>query len=396
MQTDFVFTSESVSSGHPDKLCDIVSDAIVGHHFRQDPLARVVAECAVSAGILFASVRFRSNASLDIASTARNVIAEVGYEEGRFNARDCTVVTSLLDFPSGVERRDERELGEEELNCMPALDQATVFGFACDHTPELMPVPVVLANRLARRFDLARVSKELSYLTPDGKFQVGVEYRAQRPIRVHSLTLLASQREKGLPTPSKLYDDLRAAVVDPVFAQELVGVDEHTRIAINPEGPIVDSGPYSHAGLTGRKGATDTYGGFARHSSSALSGKDPSRVDRIGAYAARHAAKNIVAAELARKCEVQLSYSVGLAEPASIRVLTFGTGSIKEEELERRLRRNVDFRVSALVRDLGLRDLPERDKDGFYPRLATYGQVGRTDLELPWETTDLTEQLKTS
>ncbi len=276
--------------------------------------------------------------------------------------------------------------GDEPPDARDALlvaDQATLFGFACDHTPTLMPAPVALAHALARQLDVARRG-DLDYLAPVGKTQVGVEFRGRRPVRIHSVTILASQREKGGPSPAVLERDLRERVLAPAFGDGL-RPDAGTRIAINPEGPIVGGGPAFHAGLTGRKNAVDTHGEFARHSGAALSGKDISRVDRVGAYAARCAARNVVSAGLAELCEVQLSYSVGLPGPASVQVETYGTGRIPEPEISRRIKSVFDFRLASIVERLSLRELVTRD-GGFLRQLAVYGHFGRSDLELPWET----------
>jgi S-adenosylmethionine synthetase len=256
-----------------------------------------------------------------------------------------------------------------------------------------LPLPIWLANKLAHAIDDARTTA-LPYLAPDGKVQVAIEFSGQQPMRVHAITLLAAQREAGAPSPGRLADDLHQHVIGAAFADEALRPDAHTRIAINPDGAIVWGGPYQHAGLTGHKGGADTYGEFARQSGSSLSGKDPSRIDRVGVYAARHAAKNVVAAGLAEQCELQLTYSIGLAMPASIQVETFGTSSLPVEEIVRRVRRCFDFRLGAIVRDYGLRDLPARSPDGFFVRLAAYGHLGRPELNLPWEALNRVEALR--
>ncbi len=387
MRSRYTFISESVTEGHPDKLCDQISDAIVGRTLRQDPQARVVAECAVSTSIVFLSVKTRGHAHIDVAETAREVIRRVGYTEGRFDARSCSIMTSIDDIgvpaPRGAAEPPAR-----------AEDQATVFGFACRQTPALMPLPIWLAHRLAQRLSAVRRSGELPYLAPDGKTQVGVEFEGVLPVRIQSVTLVASQRSLAEPTQKKLERDLMDAVIAPVFAEEPLRPDAGTRLAINPEGPFAKGGPSNHAGLTGRKNAVDTYGGFARHGGAALSGKDASRVDKVGAYAARYAAKNVVAAGLADQCEVALSYSIGLAAPASVQVLTMGTGRIDDDEIGRRLERAFDFSVAAIARDLRLGELAKRDTDGFWPKLAAYGHVGRSDLDLPWERLDRVDALR--
>jgi S-adenosylmethionine synthetase len=395
MRTDFMFTSESVTEGHPDKLCDRISDAIVDHFLQQDPFSQVVAECAVATGVVFIAARFASKASVDIAEIARSEILQSGYLEGDFNARDCTILTNLAELPtSSIYSIDERELSDEQLDRLTVKHQATVFGFACNQTSALMPLPIWLAHKLARRLTAARLGKELRYLLPDGKTQVGVEYRNRRPHRIHSIALLATQETAELPDPETLREDLLEHVISPVFAQEEIKPDEKTRIYVNPDGPIVGGGPALHSGLTGRKTAIDTYGEYARHSGAALSGKDPVRIDRVGAYAARHAAKNIVAAGLAEECEVQLSYTIGQPGPVSIQVETFGTGTVDEREITRRLTEHFDFRLGGILRRYNLRHQPALVKGGFYRKLAAYGHVGRMDIGLPWETTEAAELLR--
>lgn len=394
MQPDFMFTSESVTRGHPDKLCDQVSDSIVGHFLRLDPLSQLVAECAVSTGIVFIAVKYESEATVNVAAIARDMIRRVGYGDRAFNADSCTVLTNLHEFIQPRPRwKPEAELDDASLGEITAKEQATVFGFACTHTPALLPLPISLAHGLVRRLDDVRAEGDLAYLAPDGKTQVGVEFRNQRPHRIHSVTVVASQQEARFPEPKQLRDDLIQSVIEPVFREEPIAPDDRTRIAINPEGVFLGGGPAAHAGLTGRKTAVDTYGEFARHSGSALSGKDPSRIDRVGAYAARYAAKNVVAAGLADMCEVQLSYSLGFAGPVSVQVETYGTGTIPEHEIAARVERAFDFRLAAIIRDLRLRELPSEHKSGFYRKLAAYGHVGRPELELPWEATDRVDAL---
>lgn len=390
MHPEFVFTSESVTRGHPDKLCDRISDAVVGCYLRQDSRARVIAECAVSTGVVFLSVKFNAAASVNVIETARNVIAEVGYgdDEG-FDARTCTVLTSLRESPELRRSEDNgQQLDGAALDAITAQDQATLFGFACRHTPVLMPLPIWLAHKLARRLDAARESKKLHYLAPDGKVQVAVEFRSSRPSRIHGVTIVASQHKALQVSARRLEQDLVEAVLRPAFRDEPIGLDDRTRISVNPEGPLIPGGPALHAGLTGRKTAVDTYGEFARHSGAALSGKDPERIDRIGAYAARHAAKNVVFAGLAEQCEVQLSYSIGIAEPVSVNVETWGTATVPEAQIIARLRRTFDFRPEAIVRGFRLRTLPAEREGDFYRALSAYGHVGRSDLELPWEATE--------
>ena len=390
-----MFTSESVTEGHPDKVCDQISDAIVDHFLQQDPYAQVIAECAVSTAIVFIAARFESRASVDFPTIARQVINQIGYEQHAFNGKTCSILTSLKDLPpdeySGF---DEKWLSEEEIENIPVKNQVTVFGFACNQTPALMPLPIWLAHRLARKLTSVRLLKTLPYLAPDGKTQVGVEYRDRRPYRIHSITIIASQNRPGEPDLKKLQDNLREAVINPVFCEEPVKPDEGTRIFINPDGPFILGGPSVHSGLTGRKNAIDTYGEYSRHSGAALSGKDPMRIDRVGAYAARYAAKNVVASGLAEECEVQLSYSIGLSRPVSIQVETYGTGKISDEEIAVLLEINFDFRIAGIIRQFNLRYLPSIIRGGFYKKLAAYGHVGRMDIGLPWELTDKAQYLR--
>jgi S-adenosylmethionine synthetase len=395
MKGDFVFSSESVTEGHPDKLCDQICDAIVDRFLERDTHARIIAESAVAKGAVFIAARFASTARVDIAEVARAVIRQVGYDRGEFTADDCTVLTSFLDLGSDVYvQQDERELDDEALERIAPRIQATAFGFACNQTSALMPLPIWLAHRLARRLSASRLERRLPYLSPDGKAQVAVEYRRGRPSRIYSITLIASQAQAGAPDPRRLHDDLREEVVRAVFRNEPIQPDADTRVFVNPYGPVVVGGPAVHAGLTGRKTAADTYGEYARHSGAALSGKGPLRVDRVGPYAARWAAKNVVAGGLAQECEVQLTYTIGTSRPISLLVETFGSGALPDEEIARRLQRVFDFRLGAMIRQFGLRELPGRTRGGFFRRLAAYGQVGRMDLGLPWETTDRALQLR--
>ena len=388
-----MFTSESVTEGHPDKLCDQISDAIVDHFLRRDPYSRVITECAVSTAILFIAARFESEAIVDFTKIARQVIKQVGYDEPDFNGKTCSIVTSLKELPPSEYRYgDEKKLSEEEIDQIPVKDQATIFGFACNQTPVLMPLPIWLAHQLAKRLSAVKLQKILPYLAPDGKTQVGVEYKDRKPYRIHSITVIVSQNKLltcGAPNIKKLQEDIRETVIDFVFQDEEIKPDAKTRIFIDSDDPFAIGGPSAHSGLTGRKNAIDTYGEYSRHSGAALSGKDPTRIDRVGAYIARYAAKNVVAAGLADECEVQLSYSVGLSRPVSIQVETFGTGKIPDEEITTLLETHFDFRLAGIIRQFNLRFLPSIIKGGFYRHLATYGHVGRMDLEfLPWEVTD--------
>lgn len=397
MKDDFIFTSESVTEGHPDKLCDQISDAVVDHFLQQDPFSRVISECAVSTSIVFMAARFESRASIDFPNVARQVIHQIGYEQHAFHAKTCSIVTSLKELPAESSALvDEQEMSEEEIERVPVKNQVTVFGFACNQTAALMPLPIWLAHRLARKLTSVRLQKILPYLSPDGKTQVGVEYRKRRPSRIHSITLTAGQNRPDDPSIEKIRTDILEAVIEAVFSEEEIRPDDRTRIFINPEGPFIIGGPSVHSGLTGRKNAIDTYGEYSRHSGSALSGKDPTRIDRIGAYAARYAAKNIVAAGTADECEVHLTYSIGLSRPVSIQVETFGTGRIPDTEIAARLEKHFDFRLAGIIRQFNLRHLPSLTKGGFYRRLAAYGHVGRMDIGLPWELTDKMAVFKTS
>jgi S-adenosylmethionine synthetase len=398
MKKDFLFTSESVTEGHPDKICDQISDAIVDHFLEQDPYARVRAECAVSTSILFIAARFASDVKADIPTLARKVISQIGYRRPDFDAQTCSVLTSLQEYPPSMDLYfNEKNLTDGEIEKIPVRQQATIFGFACRQTEALMPLPIWLAHKLARQIIQAQRNK-LSYLSLDGKTQVGVEYRDRRPHRIHSLSLVVSMSRAVdyQVSPQRLDDDMREAVILPAFADEAIRPDEKTLISINPIEDLMVGGPSVHSGLTGRKNDVDTYGDYSRQSANALSGKDPLRVDRIGVYAARYAAKNVVAAGLAEECEVQLSYSIGFARPVSLQVETFGTGTKSDAEIAALLERHFDFRFVGILRDFNLRHLPSMNRGGFYRKLAAYGQVGRTDLSLPWEATDKVGVLQAS
>lgn len=393
MRTNFLFTSESVTQGHPDRVCDIISDAVVDRFLQQDPYSRIVTECALSKNVVFLAARFASTAVVDIPEAARRAIEEIGYVGTEFNASECTIVTSFT--AQSLENRseqDEAEMSEKELDRFVVKNQVTQFGFACNQTPERLPFPVVIAQRLAHQLTLAR--HEIPYLSPDCTTQVGVEYQNGNPSRLHSITLIAGTH--GVPKLgiAELRKDLDRWVIGPAFANEAVQPDEGTEIFVNPRGMLHKSGPAAHSGMTGRKTASDTYGGYARHSGSALSGKDPSRVDRVGAYAARYAAKNVVAAGLAGECEIQLSYSIGQSHPVSVQVSTFGTGSVSESTIRKRLERCFDFRLGAIIRDFNLRRLPALHKGGFYRKLPAYGHFGASFTELPWERTDKADSLR--
>lgn len=388
-----IFTSESVTEGHPDKLCDQISDSIVDHFLKQDRYSRVRAECAVSSAIIFIAVRYASEAKVDFSYLARKVIQRIGYDQPDFNAKICSILSAPQELPLNMAHRfDEEKLSDAEIDRVAAKNQVTLFGFACDQTPELMPLPIMLANRLTRRMSEVRHQKILPYLLPDGKVQVAVAFDKGRPARIHSLTIMASLDHPRQIDADKLTAALIETVVQPVFKHEKIKPDRETRILVNPDGPY-QGGPTHHSGLTGRKSAVDTYGEYARHSGDALSGKDPMRVDRIGAYAARYAAKNIVAAGLASQCEVMLSYSIGITRPVSLQVQTFGTGKIADEKIRKLLERHFEFRMAGIMKHFRLRTLPSRHSEGYFQRLAAYGHFGRSDMDLPWEKTDKAELL---
>jgi S-adenosylmethionine synthetase len=389
-----MLTSESVTEGHPDKLCDQISDAIVDHFLKQDPRAQVRAECAVSSAIIFIAARFASDAKVDFAHVARKVIKRIGYDQPDFNAQICSILSAPQALPIDKSGQfDEEKLTEAQIKRIAAKNQVTLFGFACDQTPALMPFPIWFAHQLARQLSAVRRDKTLAYLMPDGKVQLGVEYKDRRPKRIHAVTIAASQKKPNRPGPKKLRGDILDTVIVPVFKNEKIKPDAKTRIFVNPDGPYL-GGPMHHSGLTGRKSGVDTYGEYARHSGDALSGKDPMRIDRVGAYAARYAAKNVVAAGLAAECEIMLSYSIGLTQPVSLQVQTYGTGKIPDAKIEALLKKHFEFRLAGILRQFKLRYLPGKHLDGFYQKLAAYGHFGRNDLELPWEQTDKAELLK--
>jgi S-adenosylmethionine synthetase len=395
MSRDFVFSSRSVSEGHPDKLCDQVSDALVGLVLRQDPCSRVSVECAVSNGILFLAARFASTATMDLVSAAREVIRDVGYVQGPFTARACTIMTTILELPA--EQRlasSEEDLGEDDLDQVTVRDHTTVFGYACTQTPALMPLPIWLAHKLARRLDHLRRAGALPYLAPEAKTLVSVQFHDGVPSRIFGIGLVCSQTAADTPDPGAIRADLIEYAIRPVFEDEPIAPDETTLIDVNAEGPFVTGGPAVHAGLTGRKIAVDAYGEFGRSGTMALSGKDPGRIGRVGMYAARHAAKNVVAAGLASQCEVQLTYTPGHSGPVSVQVETFGTGRLPDRVITARVQRHCDFRLAGIVKRFRLRSLATRSPDGFYRKLACYGQVGRIDLDLPWEVLDLLDALR--
>jgi S-adenosylmethionine synthetase len=392
MITDFVFTSQSVTEGHPDRLCDTISDAIVDAYLRQDTTSRITAECAISKSVLFLAIRFASEAIVDTSEVARKVIKGVGYRSKDFNATECTVVTSQIEQSKTSREMDFSSNDETEIDLIIPSHQCTVFGFACRHTPELMPLPITLANQLARQLSKARQHAEIDYLSPDCTTQVGVEFMNDLPSRIDSITLvIGCEDPDSLPAFAQIEEDLRHSIINTVFQNAPIKPDNLTRITINPNGPYLRSGPAAHSGMTGRKTDSDTYGSFARHCGSALSGKGPSRIDRVGAYAARYAAKNIVAAGLAEQCEVQLSYSIGFPGPVSVFLTTKGTGVIEDDEIRKRLLRHFDFRLGAIIRALELRELTQKFNGVFYQKLPVNGHFGSENL--PWEKTDKAELL---
>ena len=395
MMRDFIFTSESVTRGHPDKLCDQISDAIVDGFLELDPFAQVEAECAVATGTLFLATHFASSARLDLPTVARETLHRAGYAGGAFDAESCSIMTSIAELPMPTwPEVDERTMDDEAIERTPVQHQVTLFGFACRQSPSLMPLPITLAHQLARALERARTVDGLGWLMPDGKTQVAVEYHDRRPARIHAVALTAALDPPTMPTAEKVHAALVEHVVEPTFAPQPIRPDHRTQILVNPGGPFLVGGPTRHAGLTGRKTAIDTYGEYARHSGAALSGKDPTRIDRVGAYVARWAAKNVVAAGLAEECEVHLSYMIGKAQPVSLQVDTFGTGRLDDAALAARVAHTFDFRLAAIIAAFDLRHRSTATGGGFFEQLAAYGHVGRDDLELPWESVDRAAALR--
>ena len=384
------FTSESVTEGHPDKMCDLVSDSILDAIFEQDPYARVACESFATTGTMIIMGEISTSCYVDIPKIARNTILDIGYDRAKygFDGTTCGVLTSIheqsADIALGVDKALEVKDGErEDLSLTGAGDQGMMFGYACDETPELMPLPIMLAHKLAKRLAAVRKQGMVDYLRPDGKTQVTVEYEEDRPVRVDTIVVSTQHSEEvSLQT---IYDDIKNLVILPVVPPELI--DEKTKIYVNPTGRFVIGGPQGDTGLTGRKIIVDTYGGYARHGGGAFSGKDPTKVDRSAAYYARYIAKNIVAAGLAKKCEVQLAYAIGVARPVSVLIDTFGTGMLAEEEISRRVMEHFDMRPAAIIGELGLRK-------PIYKQLAAYGHMGREDLGVQWEKTDKANLLK--
>ena len=408
----FLFTSESVTEGHPDKVCDQISDAILDEFLSKDPASRVAAETTATTGMVLVCGEITSNCYVDIPQVVRNTIKSIGYtgaSSGGFDANTCAVLTSIdeqsVDIAGGVNkalesRSENSDTSSSETSNIGAGDQGIMFGFACNETPELMPLPISLAHKLSYR--LAQVRKEgiINYLRPDGKSQVTVEYVDGKPSRIHTI-LISTQHAaeiNGISENSEIQSiiskDLKKLVIDYVFESESIKPDSETIILINPSGRFVVGGPQGDTGLTGRKIIVDTYGGYSRHGGGAFSGKDPTKVDRSAAYAARYVAKNIVASGLADKCEIELAYAIGKAEPVSIFVDTFGTGRISDDDISLIVSKNFDLRPAAIISNFDLRNLPAKNGGKFYQKLAAYGHVGRTDINVPWEQLDKVDDLK--
>ena len=390
MARHYLFTSESVTEGHPDKVCDQVSDAVLDAILAQDPMGRVACETTACTGMLHVMGEITTTCYVDIPRIAREVVREIGYDRGKFgfDCENCAVITSIDeqsgDIAMGVDESLENKEGmESELN-HGAGDQGMMFGYACDETPELMPLPLSLAQKLCLRLAQVRKSGQIPYLRPDGKSQVTVEYdENNRPVRVDTV-VISTQHD-----PEVTLDRIRADMIEQVVKQVIPAalLDEGTKYYVNPTGRFVKGGPAADTGLTGRKIIVDTYGGSAPHGGGCFSGKDPTKVDRSAAYAARYVAKNIVAAGLAKRCQIELAYAIGVAQPVSVLVDTFGTGTVGDDRLEAAVRKVFDLRPSAIIRDLDLRK-------PIYRKLAAYGHMGRTDLGVRWEDTDRVEALK--
>ena len=382
----FLFSSESVTEGHPDKICDQISDAILDAMLAQDPMSRVACETVTTTGLVMCMGEITTKASVDIPQIVRDTVIEIGYDRAKygFDGHTCAVMTTLdkqsPDIAMGVDNALEGR--EENAFDTGAGDQGIMFGYACDETPELMPMPISLAHKLALKLTEVRKNGTLPYLRPDGKTQATIEYVDGKPVRVD--TVVVSSQHDDAVTLEQIRADIIEKVVKTVVPTELL--DAETKYFVNPTGRFVVGGPQGDSGLTGRKIIVDTYGGYARHGGGAFSGKDPTKVDRSATYAARYVAKNIVAAGLASKCEVELAYAIGVAKPVSVMVDTFGTGKYTDEQLSEAVNKVFDLRPSAIIRDLDLRK-PQ------YKQLAAYGHIGREDLDVAWEKTDRTEQL---
>ena len=387
-----LFTSESVTEGHPDKVCDRVSDAVLDAIIAKDPMARVACETFCTTGVVTVMGEITTTAQVDIPQIVRDTVCEIGYnsQEAGFDGNTCAVMTAIdkqsPDIALGVDNSMEFKDGEDDAyNLHGAGDQGMMFGYACDETEELMPLAISIAHKMAQRLTNVRKSGELSYLRPDGKTQITVEYEDGVPVRVDAV-VVSSQHSADVSLET-LRKDILEKVIKPEVPANLF--DENTKIYINPTGRFVVGGPQGDTGLTGRKIIVDTYGGYARHGGGAFSGKDPTKVDRSAAYASRYVAKNIVAARLARKCEIQLAYAIGVAKPVSVMVDTFGTGVVSDEKLSEIVSKVFDLRPAAIIDKLNLRN-------PIYKQTSAYGHMGRTDILLPWEKTDKVEELKKS
>ena len=389
----YLFTSESVTEGHPDKICDAISDAILDALIAEDPMSRVACETCVTTGLVMVMGEITTSAYVDIQKIVRDTVNDIGYNRAKFgfDGSTCAVLTAIdeqsADIALGVDRAlevKENQMTDSELDMIGAGDQGMMFGYASDETPELMPFPIMMAHKLVKKLSEVRKDRTLPYLRPDGKSQVTVEYDDDhRPIRIDTV-VLSTQHDENVSL-EQIKEDIRKYVFDEVLPKDMI--DEQTRFFVNPTGRFVIGGPAGDSGLTGRKIIVDTYGGVARHGGGAFSGKDPTKVDRSASYAARYVAKNVVAAGLARRCEIQISYAIGVAHPTSVSVNTFGTGTVSDEELVRRIRKCFDLRPAGIIRMLDLRR-------PIYKATSAYGHFGRTDTDFPWEKTDRAELLK--
>ena len=385
-----LFTSESVTEGHPDKMCDAISDAILDAIMKEDPMGRVACETATTTGLVLVMGEITTSAYVDIQKIVRDTVREIGYTRGKygFDAETCAVITAIdeqsTDIAMGVDKALEAKMGEDEIDAIGAGDQGMMFGYASNETEEYMPYPINMAHKLARQLTKVRKDGTLPYLRPDGKTQVTVEYNEEgKPIRIDAV--VCSTQHDPEVTQEQIHEDIKKYVFDEIIPADMV--DDETKYFINPTGRFVIGGPHGDSGLTGRKIIVDTYGGAGRHGGGAFSGKDCTKVDRSAAYAARYVAKNIVAAGIADRCEIQLSYAIGVAQPTSIMVDTFGTGKLSEDKIVELIRENFDLRPAGIIKMLDLRR-------PIYKQTAAYGHFGRPDLDLPWEKTDKAELLK--
>lgn len=398
----YLFTSESVTEGHPDKICDQISDSVLDAILSKDTNARVACETLVATGLVVISGEITSNAHINYAEVARKTIEEIGYNDPTlgFSSETCSVLVAVnrqspdisQTVTQSLESRNEGLNDHEIANSIGAGDQGLMFGFACNETPELMPISIAIAHRLALRLSEVRKNGSLKYLRPDGKTQVTVEYENGLPIRLDTI-LISTQHEDNIDL-DKIKIDLIKYVINPVLERYSLNIDDKTKIIINPSGRFVIGGPHGDAGLTGRKIIVDTYGGYGRHGGGAFSGKDPTKVDRSAAYAARHIAKNIVAAGLASICEIQISYAIGMAKPVSLSVFTQGTGILDDETLSNLVKEHFDLRPWSIIQQFDLKNLPAKNEGSFYKNVAAYGHFGRFDIDLPWEKLDQVEALK--